>query len=66
MLRLLLTDYPPIMSNLIDPDLVGFVSGRQAPDATRKIINLIHYAEFTKTPTTFLTLDAKKAFDRIH
>lgn len=47
----------PIISNLIDPDYMGFVSGRQAPDTIRKIINVIHYVEFTKTPTTFLTLD---------
>lgn len=54
------------MPNLIDPDQVGFIAGRQAPDATQKIVNRIHYADMTKTPTTFLTLDAEKTFDRIH
>lgn len=54
------------MPNLIDADQVGFISGRQAPDVTRKIINLLHYAETTKTPSIFLTLDTEKAFDRIH
>lgn len=29
-------------------DQVGFVSGHQAPNAMRQILNLLHYAEFTR------------------
>lgn len=35
---------------LIGPDQVGFVKGRKALDGTRRMINLIRYAETTGTP----------------
>lgn len=54
------------MSQLINTDQVGFTLGRQAPDATRKIINLLKHSESKKLPSLFLVLDAEKAFDRIH
>lgn len=56
----------PIMPQLIHPDQVGFTLGKQASDATRKIINLLHYTESKNTPALFLTIDAEKVFDRIH
>lgn len=30
---------------LLGPEQVGFVKGRQAPDGTRKMIDLIHHAQ---------------------
>lgn len=44
---------------------MGFVLGRQAPDATR-MINLIHVTEKSNKPSLLLVLDAEHAFDRIH
>lgn len=55
-----------ILPLLIDPDQVGFVKGRQAPDGTRRLINLISRLQHIKSPAIFLSLDAEKAFDRIH
>lgn len=41
-------------------------SGRQASDAKRRLIDITHYAETRGTPSLLLSLDADKAFDRIH
>lgn len=45
---------------------MGFLRGRQTSDATRRIVNVIHYAERTRTPSLLLSIDAEKAFDRVH
>lgn len=55
-----------ILPFLIHKDQSGFTKGRQASDATRRMINIIHHVESTKTPSLFLFLDAEKAFDRVH
>lgn len=55
-----------ITPSLIGLDQVGFVKGRQALDGTRRMLNLLRLAEITGTPSTFLALDAEKAFDRVH
>lgn len=55
-----------IMPMLIHPDQSGFTKGRQSSDATRRMINIIHQAEITGTPSLLLSLDAEKAFDRVH
>lgn len=55
-----------ITPSLIKADVVGFVTGRQVPDATRRMFNLPKLAENRKAPSIFLNLDAEKAFDRVH
>lgn len=55
-----------ITPQLVKEDQVGFVKGRQAPDGTPRLYNLLRVAESRWTPTVVLTLDAKKAFDRVH
>lgn len=45
---------------------MGFIHGRQAPDGTRRLINLISQAEFCRTPSLLLSLDAEKVFYRVH
>lgn len=54
------------MPDLIYKDQSGFTKGRQAPDATRRMINVIHHAEISGTPSLLLSLNAGKAFDRVH
>ncbi|XP_068089301.1 uncharacterized protein [Hyperolius riggenbachi] len=51
---------------LVKNDQVGFTKNRQSSDGTRKMISLLHYLETGRTPSVFLTLDAEKAFDRVH
>ena len=55
-----------IIPSLISPDQSGFTKGRQASDATRRMINIIHHVETCGTPSLLLSLDAEKAFDRVH
>lgn len=51
---------------LLGSEQVGFVKDRQAPDGTRRMLNLIHYAEICQVPSLLLALDAEKAFNRVH
>lgn len=51
------------LPELVHPDQIGFVPGRQAPDATRRVLNLIHHAAHSQT---LLFFDTEKAFDRVH
>lgn len=45
---------------------MGFVRCRQSADATRIIVNIVHHAEGTRTPSLLLSIDAEKAFYRAH
>uniref|UniRef100_A0A803J7W0 Reverse transcriptase domain-containing protein n=1 Tax=Xenopus tropicalis TaxID=8364 RepID=A0A803J7W0_XENTR len=55
----------PILRGLVANDQVGFVPTRQAPDNTRKVINIAIQANQTRSPCLLLALDAEKAFDRV-
>lgn len=43
-----------------------FTKGRQTSDATRRLINIIHHTNSTRTPSLLLSLDAEKAFNRVN
>lgn len=43
--KIISTRLQTFLPALVKPDQVGFVPGRQAPDATRRVLNLIHRAE---------------------
>lgn len=60
--RIVAQRFAPIMPHLIHTDQVWFTLGKQAPDATRKILNRLHFTEKHNISTLFFTLDAKKAF----
>lgn len=55
-----------ILLTPINVDQLGFIKGRQAPDGTQCILNILSDVEWSKIQTLFLSLDAGKAFDRIH
>lgn len=42
------------------------MKGRQGPDGTRHLLNILSKIEHTKTPAIVLSLNAEKAFDRIY
>lgn len=42
------------------------MKGQQAADGTWRMFNLLRLVELKNTPTVLLTLDVKKAFDRVH
>lgn len=54
------------LNKQINYDQVGFIMGRQTTDATRRIQNILHLMEKRGEPPLLLTLDAEKAFDRVH
>uniref|UniRef100_A0A8C5QYZ4 Reverse transcriptase domain-containing protein n=1 Tax=Leptobrachium leishanense TaxID=445787 RepID=A0A8C5QYZ4_9ANUR len=62
-----LTDYrlKRFLPQLVDPDQVGFISGREARDATTRVLNAIAYSKRSATPLLLLSTDAEKAFDRV-
>ncbi|XP_068089234.1 vomeronasal type-2 receptor 26-like [Hyperolius riggenbachi] len=56
----------PLLPKIIHTDQAGFVSGREARDNTLKTVSLIHHAKKTNTPLCIISVDAEKAFDRVH
>uniref|UniRef100_A0A8C5LKV7 Reverse transcriptase domain-containing protein n=1 Tax=Leptobrachium leishanense TaxID=445787 RepID=A0A8C5LKV7_9ANUR len=53
------------LPTLIRPDQVGFVPGREAKDATTRVLNALTLAHSSKTELLFFSADAEKAFDRV-
>lgn len=51
---------------LVKADQVGYVRGRQSLHGTRRMLTLLKTAVSRRVPSVFLTLNAEKAFDRVH
>lgn len=58
--KILANQLAEITPRLIKADQVGFVKGRQAPDGTRRMYNLLRIVETRKVTTVFLTLNTEK------
>lgn len=54
-----------VLPSRIHIDQVGFVTGREGRDNCLKSMLLIHEVRGRGTPVAFLSIDAKKAFDRL-
>lgn len=55
-----------VLPSLINQDQVGFITGAQAPNATRRMVNLLHLMEKHKELSLPLVSDSEKALDRVH
>uniref|UniRef100_A0A8C5PM05 Reverse transcriptase domain-containing protein n=1 Tax=Leptobrachium leishanense TaxID=445787 RepID=A0A8C5PM05_9ANUR len=63
--RVLANRLKRFLPQLIDPDQVGFIPGREARDATIRVINAITYTKHKERSLLLLSTDAEKAFDRV-
>uniref|UniRef100_A0A8C5PIJ7 Reverse transcriptase domain-containing protein n=1 Tax=Leptobrachium leishanense TaxID=445787 RepID=A0A8C5PIJ7_9ANUR len=63
--RILATRLQHYLPRLVDPDQVGFIPGREAKDATTRVINAVLLAKRNRSPFLLLSTDAEKAFDRV-
>lgn len=54
------------LPGLIDPDQSGFVPNRQCSDNTKCLLHLIDRSERFPEERMILSVDAEKAFDRVH
>lgn len=64
--KLLASRIQAVLPSLIKCNQSGLIKGRQPSDATRRMINLIHHASASRTPSLLLSIHAEKAFDRVH
>uniref|UniRef100_A0A8C5MTU0 Reverse transcriptase domain-containing protein n=1 Tax=Leptobrachium leishanense TaxID=445787 RepID=A0A8C5MTU0_9ANUR len=63
--RILANRLQRFLPQLVDPDQVGFIPGREARDATTRILNALARSNNMSAPLCLLSTDAEKAFDRI-
>lgn len=55
-----------LVSDLIDEDQTGFVTGRQTQDNIRRTLHIIHRIHRNNLPAAPISLDTEKAFDRVN
>lgn len=55
----------PLLPRWIHSDQVGFVTGREGKGNCLKSLFLIHEVRERRAPVVLLSVDAKKAFDRV-
>ena len=53
-------------SSLIHLYQTGFIKGRHSSNNTRRLFNLINISHYNNLKTIILSLDAKKAFDKVN
>uniref|UniRef100_A0A8C5QFE3 Reverse transcriptase domain-containing protein n=1 Tax=Leptobrachium leishanense TaxID=445787 RepID=A0A8C5QFE3_9ANUR len=63
--RILANRLKRFLPQLVDSDQVGFIPGREARDATTRILNALALSKQSRSPLLLLSADAEKAFDRV-
>uniref|UniRef100_A0A8C5MP15 Reverse transcriptase domain-containing protein n=1 Tax=Leptobrachium leishanense TaxID=445787 RepID=A0A8C5MP15_9ANUR len=63
--KIMATRLAPLLPAFIHADQVGFIPGREARDATTRVLSAIGLAKRTHTGLLLLSTDAEKAFDRV-
>lgn len=63
--KVLATRMKDLMNDLVHPDLVGFVPGREGRDNGVRTLLLLQKIKNGGSPDLFLSIDAEKAFDRV-
>uniref|UniRef100_A0A3B3HSL8 Reverse transcriptase domain-containing protein n=1 Tax=Oryzias latipes TaxID=8090 RepID=A0A3B3HSL8_ORYLA len=54
-----------VLPTLINPDQTGFIKNRYSHSNVRRLLNIIHFSQYSRTRALILSLDAEKAFDRV-
>ena len=54
------------MTDIIDEDQTGFISGRQTQDNIRRMIHIVEETQRTKNSAILVSVDAEKAFDSVN
>uniref|UniRef100_A0AAR2KC07 Reverse transcriptase domain-containing protein n=1 Tax=Pygocentrus nattereri TaxID=42514 RepID=A0AAR2KC07_PYGNA len=55
-----------LLPRLIHPDQTGFVRSRHGSDNVRRALNIVDHLSRNPDPAFIVSLDAEKAFDRVH
>lgn len=54
-----------VVSDIVSTDQTGFIKGRLSSNNTRRLINIINHINHHKIHGAIVSMDAKKAFDRV-
>ena len=66
MAKILANRLKPALSDILNPDQIGYMKNRFCGENTRLIADVIDYCNLTKNPCTVLLADFEKAFDTIN
>ena len=58
--------FETFMTDIIDEDQTGFISGRQTQDNIRRMIHIVEETQRTKNSAILVSVDAEKAFDSVN
>ena len=58
--------FETFMTDIIDEDQSGFISGRQTQDNIRRMIHIVEETQRTKNSAILVSVDAEKAFDSVN
>jgi hypothetical protein len=56
----------PVLTNIINPNQVGYVQGRNITDNIRIVSDILDYTKAENIPGILLSIDFKKAFDSVN